>query len=146
MERCKEEERTERNQQDRRDAMEREEHTLDTLKVVIERAERKKGIYQGRGRQRESKGMESRVSMTREGARSEQGAGEKERRERNQQNIREAIERDDERILDTLRAAMEMADRKGVSFYSEKDRERQAQHGEHKTKLIRDTARHKSER
>jgi hypothetical protein len=72
------------------------------------------------------------VSMTREGIRNEQGGGERERRERNQQDIREAIEGDDERILDTLRAAMEMADRKGASFYSEKDRERQAQHGEHK--------------
>jgi hypothetical protein len=123
---------------DRRAAMEREERTLDTLKVVIERADRKQGLYQGMG---------SRMSMTREGARSEQGAGERDRRERNQQEIREAIERDDERILDTIRAAMAMADHKGVSFYSEKDLERLAQHdGEHKTKLIRDTTRRKSER
>jgi hypothetical protein len=39
--------------------------------------------------------MESRVSLTKEGTRNEQGAGERERRERNQHDIKEAIERDD---------------------------------------------------
>jgi hypothetical protein len=85
--------------------------------------------------------MESRVSLTREGTRNEQGAGERGRRERNLHNIREAIERDDGRILDTLRATIAMTDCEGVSFYDDKDRKREAQHGEVKTKLIRDTAR-----
>jgi hypothetical protein len=80
MERRQEEERRERNQQEARDAMEREERILDTLKVAVERPERKQGLYQGRDCQREPKGLESRVSMTRDGARSEQGAGERERR------------------------------------------------------------------
>ena len=39
-----------------------------------------------------------------------------------------------------------MTYRKGISFYDDKDRKREAQHGEVKTKLIRDTARRKSER
>jgi hypothetical protein len=116
---------------DRRAAMEREEHTMDTLKVGIERADRKQGRYQG---------MESRMSMTGEGARSDQISGERERRERNQQDIREAMKREDERILDRIRAAIAMAAHNGASFYSENDLERLAQHdGEHKTRLIRDT-------
>jgi hypothetical protein len=90
--------------------------------------------------------MESRVILTKEGTRNEQGAGERERRERNQHDIKEAIERDDGRILDTLRATIAMTYRKGISFYDDKHRKREAQHGEVKTKLIRDTARRKSER
>jgi hypothetical protein len=50
MERCKEEECREWNEQERRDAMERDERTLDTLKVAIERAERKQSLYYGRDR------------------------------------------------------------------------------------------------
>jgi hypothetical protein len=87
------------------------------------------------------------MSMTGDGARSDQVSEERERRERNQQDIREAMEREDERILDSIRAAMAIAAHNGASFYSEKNLERLAQHdGEYKTRLNRDTTRRKSER